>query len=552
MKVTTTPFEGQKPGTSGLRKPTSTFTQAHYLENFVQSVFTVVKKTCKDDGAKGSVLVVGGDGRFFVKDAVQTIIKIAHANGFGKVIVGHNGIFSTPAVSRIIRKENALGGLILSASHNPGGEDGDFGVKYNINNGGPAPSSFTNAVFEESKTISEYEISDMNDIDIDQIATTQVDEHFVVDVVDSVDEYVTMCKELFDFDALKALVSSASFHMHIDCLNGVSGPYAQRIFEDELGAMEGSVVNSTPLPDFGGLHPDPNLVHAHELVEKMNSGDFDFGAAFDGDADRNMIMGKDGFFVTPSDSVAIIAASNKHIKYLAKDGLKGFSRSMPTGAALDHVAAKLGVNLYIVPTGWKFFGNLMDAGLLTICGEESFGTGSDHVREKDGVWAALCWLSILANSGESVRDITVNHWKEFGRNYFTRYDYEKVTSEAGAAVMELLRQYIADQSLVGTTFESGHVLASCDDFKYVDVTNNEVTEKQGCRFVFEDNSRIIFRLSGTGSSGATIRMYVDSYESDPSKCLNDVKVQLKPLVDAAVKLAKIKELTGRKEPSVIT
>lgn len=551
--VATKPFGDQKPGTSGLRKKVTVFSQPHYLENFVEAMFRAIVKR-EGTPLKGCTLVVGGDGRYFVQEAVQVIIKMAHAHGVGKLIVGQHGLFSTPAVSCVIRRYHARGGIILTASHNPGGPTEDFGVKYNIANGGPAPESMTSVMYLESKSLDTFAITaDLPTVDLSAIGAHQLDANFNVTIVDPVADYLAMMKELFDFDQLRALVSSPSFSIRADCLNGVAGPYARRILVDELGAPAESLVHGTPLTDFGGEHPDPNLTYAHKLVEAMQTGLYDLGVAFDGDADRNMILGKNGFFVTPSDSVAVIAANSQFIPYLAKGGIKGLSRSMPTGAALDRVAAKLGVKCFEVPTGWKFFGNLMDAGLLSVCGEESFGTGSDHIREKDGVWAMLCWLSIMAGRKASIEQILHSHWTEFGRNFFTRYDYENVDSSVAEAVMAHLNKYVAHpDQLTSMKFETGHVVAGCDDFSYTDPTNQEVTAKQGLRILFTDGSRIIFRLSGTGSSGATIRLYVDSYVSDPSQYAVSAQVALKPLVDIALTISKLEGLTGRTAPTVIT
>jgi len=546
----TSPFEGQKPGTSGLRKKVPVFQQANYLENFVQATFTAVVEPMADEGPlKGSSLVVGGDGRFYCDTAAQVLLKMACANGVGEVIVGTNGLLSTPAVSALIRRRKARGGFIMTASHNPGGPTEDFGIKYNIATGGPAPESVTSKMFEGTKTITEYVTCDLPEIDLSKPGSHEFG-GFKVTVVDAVDEYVALMKELFDFGALKAFLATG-FSLRMDCMHGVAGPYATRIFVDELGAPASSVVNNTPLEDFGGGHPDPNLTYAHDLVEEMKKGAVDLGAAFDGDADRNMILGKNAFFVTPSDSVAVIAANADCIPYLKRDGLKGLSRSMPTGAALDHVAAKLKVEFFEVPTGWKFFGNLMDAGRLTICGEESFGTGSSHIREKDGVWAVLSWLSIVATKKATVEQVLMSHWTEFGRNFFTRYDYETVDSGAATTMMDGLRKHL-EGGLVGKRCSSGHVVKSIDDFEYTDPTNNEVTKKQGIRIVFEDGSRVIFRLSGTGSSGATIRLYVDSYVNTPEDYSKSSADVLKPLINVGLELSDLTKLTGRDAPTVIT
>lgn len=550
-KVPTTAFEGQKPGTSGLRKKVPVFQQANYLENFVQASFEAVATPLGEEGPiEGSTLVVGGDGRYMSKPAIQTIIKMACANKLAEVVVGVDGLLSTPAVSGIIRRLKARGGFILTASHNPGGPTEDFGIKYNISNGGPAPDSVTSKIFAITKTISEYSISDLPEIDISKPATFEF-AGFKVTVIDGVQDYVNLMKELFDFDQLKAFLANGEFKLRADCMHGVAGPFATRILVDELGAAASSVVNNIPLEDFGGGHPDPNLTYASDLVKSMETGEFNLGAAFDGDADRNMILGKNAFFVTPSDSVAVIAANAAHIPYLARDGLKGLSRSMPTGAALDRVATKLGVEFFEVPTGWKFFGNLMDAGRLSICGEESFGTGSSHVREKDGVWAILCWLAIVSSRKMSVEQVLMDHWMTYGRNFFTRYDYEGVTSEAAQAVMDGLEADMAG-TLVGRKYSSGHTVASADNFEYTDPTNGEVTSKQGLRMVFTDGSRIIFRLSGTGSSGATIRMYIDSYVDDPTLYSKSAAEGLKPLIGVALEMSNLVALTGRNEPTVIT
>eukprot|EP00038_Savillea_parva_P018092 m.22395 g.22395 ORF g.22395 m.22395 type:complete len:593 (-) comp3982_c0_seq1:185-1963(-) len=552
--VKTSPFEGQAPGTSGLRKKVPVFQQPHYLENFVQATFNAVAKPDGLEGPlAGSTLVVGGDGRFLVKEAAQTIIKMAYANGVGRVIVGTNGILSTPAVSALIRRGECRGGFILTASHNPGGPKGDFGIKYNISNGGPAPDQVTDRMLAETKTISEYRIAKVPDLDLSLPRTHVLDGgQFVVSVVDSVEDYLKLMQELFDFENIRSYIAKTGLNLRVDCMHGVAGPYATAIFS-ELGASN-AVINNVPSEDFGGGHPDPNLTYAKSLVDDMATGKYDLGAAFDGDADRNMILGKNGFFVTPSDSVAIIAANADCIPYLAKDGIKGLSRSMPTGAALDHVAKKLNVPFFEVPTGWKYFGNLMDAGKLTICGEESFGTGSSHVREKDGVWAILCWLSILARREATVEEVCTAFWAEYGRNFFTRYDYEEVESEGATAMMKQLEAHVADPSkLVG----SGRGITMVDNFAYTDSTNGEVATKKGIRILFEKGDRIIFRLSGTGSSGATIRMYVDSYlklpdGSKPADYNMDTQKALKALVDIALEISELKKFTGRNEPTVIT
>eukprot|EP00047_Mylnosiga_fluctuans_P004979 m.237663 g.237663 ORF g.237663 m.237663 type:complete len:553 (-) comp13177_c0_seq1:39-1697(-) len=546
-KIDTTPFPGQKPGTSGLRKKVSEFSRPGYLENFIESTFQAVEEL--EGPLAGSTIVVGGDGRYFVTEALQTILKMAHAKKVAKVIVGQNGLFSTPAVSCIVRKYHASGAVVLTASHNPGGPHEDFGVKYNISNGGPAPESVTALIFEKTKSLTAYYKTDLPTIDLTVVKTHTFD-GFVVDVIDPVADYLEMLRSIFDFPKLRALIQGG-FKILIDCLDGVSGPYARRIFVEELGAAPTSVVHSTPLVDFGGSHPDPNLVYAERLVTAVRTGDFDFGAAFDGDADRNMILGRDAFFVTPSDSVAVIADHAQAAIPYFHGGLKGLSRSMPTGAALDHVAKHLGVKLFVVPTGWKFFGNLMDAGQLSVCGEESFGTGSDHIREKDGVWASLCWLSILAHTGKSVSEVLHAHWIKYGRNFFTRYDYENVESDKADAMIKYLSGFIGNAASI-PVFATGHKVQTVEDFAYTDPTNGEVTAHQGLQIIFTDGSRLVYRLSGTGSSGATIRVYIDSYINDPSLYATDAQVALKPLVNIALELSQIEKFTGRTAPTVIT
>ncbi|MDJ0597935.1 MAG: alpha-D-glucose phosphate-specific phosphoglucomutase [Crocosphaera sp.] len=539
--VTTTPFDDQKPGTSGLRKAVSVFQKPHYLENFIQSIFDSL------DGCQGQTLVVGGDGRYYNRQAIQIILKMAAANNIGRILVGCSGIFSTPAASAVIRKYNAFGGIILSASHNPGGPDGDFGVKYNVGNGGPAPEKVTNAIYDRTKTINQYKILDAADINLDRPGSFKLGT-MEVEVIDSVTPYVELMQALFDFDKIKAMVSSDKFRMCMDSLHAVTGPYAKALFEQYLGAKEGTVQNGTPLEDFGGGHPDPNLVYAHDLVEIMFGENApDFGAASDGDGDRNMILGKN-FFVTPSDSLAILTA-NATLVPGYKDGIAGVARSMPTSAAADRVAAKLGIDCYETPTGWKFFGNLLDAGKATLCGEESFGTGSNHIREKDGLWAVIFWLNILAVKGESVEKIVRDHWQEYGRNFYSRHDYEEVESGPANELMDRLRSMVGDMK--GKTY-GNYEVAYGDDFAYTDPVDGSVSEKQGIRIGFTDGSRIIFRLSGTGTKGATLRVYIESYEPDASK--HDVETQeaLSPLIELAEEIAQIKQFTGRDKPTVIT
>lgn len=538
--VATTPFEGQKPGTSGLRKKVTVFQQPHYIENFVQGLFDSL------DAFEGETLVIGGDGRYYNREAIQIVIKMAAAAGFGRVLVGKGGILSTPAASCVIRKHEAFGGIILSASHNPGGEHGDFGIKYNIGNGGPAPEHVTDAIFERTKTISEYRIMEADDVDLDALGITRVGD-MVVDVIDPVEDYAELMGELFDFHAIRDLFASG-FTMRFDAMSAVTGPYARAILEESLGARPGTVMHGEPLPDFGGHHPDPNLVHAKELNDLLMSDDGpDLGAASDGDGDRNMIIGR-GRFVTPSDSLAIIAA-NAHLAPGYKDGIAGIARSMPTSGAADRVAEKIGVKCYETPTGWKFFGNLLDAGLATVCGEESFGTGSNHVREKDGLWAVLMWLNILAVRRQSVAEIVAEHWETYGRNYYTRHDYEEVDSAAADALMADLRARL--DTLPGTVI-NGLTVERADDFSYHDPIDGSVTTKQGIRVFFTDGSRLVYRLSGTGTAGATLRLYLERYEAEPTRHNLDTQDALAGLVQIARDLPDIEGRTGRSAPTVIT
>ncbi len=539
--VSTQPFSDQKPGTSGLRKKVPTFKQPHYLENFIQSIFDSL------EGIQNQTLVVGGDGRYYNREAIQIILKIAAANGIGKVLVGCGGILSTPAASCIIRKNKAFGGIILSASHNPGGPDEDFGVKYNVSNGGPAPEKVTSAIFDRSKTITEYKILDASNVDLDRIGSTQLGS-MTVEVIDSVADYAAQMETLFDFALIQELLSGGSFRICVDSLHAVTGPYAKAIFERRLNAPAGTVQNGEPLEDFGGGHPDPNLVYAKSLVDVMFKADGpDFGAASDGDGDRNMILGRN-FFVTPSDSLAVLAA-NATLVPGYKDGLAGIARSMPTSQAPDRVAEKLGVDCYETPTGWKFFGNLLDAGKATLCGEESFGTGSNHIREKDGLWAVLFWLNILAVKKQSVEDIVKDHWATFGRNYYSRHDYEAVESGPANQMMDNLRSSIG--SMPGKTFGSYEV-AYADDFSYTDPVDGSVATQQGIRIGFTDGSRIIFRLSGTGTQGATIRLYVERYEPDASQHDQETQAALADLLQLADGISQLKAITGREQPTVIT
>jgi phosphoglucomutase len=538
--VTTQPFDDQKPGTSGLRKKVPVFQQPNYAENFIQSVFNAL------EGFEGKTLVIGGDGRYYNREVIQIALKMAAANGFGRVLVGQGGILSTPAASHLIRKNKAFGGLILSASHNPGGPTEDFGIKYNIGNGGPAPEKITEAIFTISKTISEYKIAESADIDIDTIGTHTLG-GMEIQIVDSVADYAALMETLFDFDAIRALIKSG-FTLRFDSMHAVTGPYGKEILEKRLGAPEGTCINFVPLPDFGGHHPDPNLVYAKELYDLLMSPDGpDFGAASDGDGDRNLIIGK-GIFVTPSDSLAMLAA-NAHLAPGYREGLKGIARSMPTSGAADRVAAKLEIGMYETPTGWKFFGNLLDADMATICGEESSGTGSNHVREKDGLWAVLLWLNILAVRRISVREIAAEHWTAYGRNYYSRHDYEGVDTESANKVIDALRARLAglpDTSVQGLKIETA------DDFAYHDPVDKSVSEHQGIRILFDGGSRVVFRLSGTGTTGATIRVYIERYEPDAARHDLETQAALADLILAAEELSGIKARTGRKEPSVVT
>jgi len=538
--VLTSPFEGQRPGTSGLRKKVKVFQQPHYLANFVQATFNAI------GDFQGQTLVVGGDGRYYNREAIQIILKMAAANGFSRALVGQCGILSTPAASCIIRKYKAYGGLILSASHNAAGPDEDFGIKYNIGSGGPAPENVTEAMYDRTLDIESYLIVDADDVDLDHTGSFDL-AGMQVEVIDAVADYAALMQSIFDFNAIRELLASG-FAMKFDAMHAVTGPYAKAILEGTLGAAIGTVMNGEPKEDFGGGHPDPNLTYAHELVEIMYGDQAPaFGAASDGDGDRNMILG-DHFFVTPSDSLAVLAANATLVPGYA-GGIAGVARSMPTSAAADRVAESLGLDCYETPTGWKFFGNLMDAGKVTLCGEESFGTGSDHVREKDGLWAVLFWLNILAVRKESVADILVEHWQQFGRNYYSRHDYEGVDSTAAAAVLQQVRDQF--DSLPGTQL-AGRTISRCDDFSYTDPVDGSVSSNQGVRVLFEDGSRMIFRLSGTGTSGATIRLYLESYEADSSKHGLDAQDALADMITAASAVSQLRELTGRDKPTVIT
>ncbi len=538
-RVATSPFADQRPGTSGLRKRTPVFQQPHYLENFVQALL--------DEAAlpANATLVVGGDGRFLNREAIQTIIRMAVANGITRLQVGRGGWLSTPAASHLIRR-GAAGGIILSASHNPGGPDGDFGIKYNTANGGPAPESYTNAVAARAAALTSYAIADVAPIDLDVVGTTTF-EGVTVQVVDPVTAYVELMESLFDFSAIRALFAGG-FRMRMDSMHAITGPYAVEILERCLGAPAGTVINAVPLPDFGGGHPDPNLTYAHDLVDEMfGAAALDFGAASDGDGDRNMILGQ-RFFVTPSDSLAVLAANATLVPGYAR-GLRGVARSMPTSAAVDAVAERLGIPCFETPTGWKFFGNLLDAGRITLCGEESFGTGSDHVREKDGLWAVLFWLNVIAARGESVEQIVRAHWATYGRNYYTRYDYEAVPTDAANGVMAHLRAQLS--SLAGSML-AGRRVHAADDFAYTDPIDGSVSATQGVRVLFDDGARIVYRLSGTGTEGATIRVYIESKEIAAERLSMETAEALRDLVETALALAEIALRTGRTAPTVIT
>ena len=536
----TTPFAGQQPGTSGLRKKVGVFQQPGYLENFVQALFDSL------EGTAGQTLVLGGDGRYHNRAAVQTILRMAAAQGFGRVLLGQGGILSTPAVSCLIRKHRAFGGIVLSASHNPGGPDGDFGIKYNVGNGGPAPEKVTEAIFAGTKTITQFHASDAAAINIDRLGTQRI-EQMAVEVIDPVADYAALMKTCFDFPAIRRLFAGG-FRMRFDAMSAVGGPYAKAIIEGLLGAPAGTVVNAEPLEDFGGLHPDPNPVNAEDLIAHMAASDApDFGAASDGDADRNMIVGRN-FPVAPSDSLALLAA-HADVAPRYRGGLKGIARSMPTSMAADRVAKALGIASYETPTGWKFFGTLLDAGKVTLCGEESYGTGSDHVREKDGLWAVLFWLNILAATGQSVEALVRAHWAKFGRNFYSRHDYEVIATTSANTLMADLRAQLP--ALAGALL-GGQRVSIADDFSYTDPIDGSVATKQGVRIIFDSGSRIVFRLSGTGTEGATLRVYLERYEPVVAQQSVPTQAALAPLIALAQQLARIHEHTGRSEPSVVT
>jgi phosphoglucomutase len=539
--VATTPYDDQKTGTSGLRKKVRTFQQRHYLENFVQSIFDCL------ENAPGATLVLGGDGRFYNDEAIQTVIAMAAANGFGRVLVGERGILSTPAASGLIRAKGALGGLILSASHNPGGPDGDFGIKYNVGNGGPAPEALTDAIHARSRAIDRFRIARLAPVDLARRGATKVGD-MTVEIIDAVADYAALMERLFDFDRIGALLRSGNFRMRFDAMSAVTGPYAQEILERRLAAPPGTVINGAPLPDFGGHHPDPSLSNAKQLVEEMfGPRPADFAAASDGDGDRNMILGP-GCFVTPSDSLAILAANAHAVPGYARQ-LAGIGRSLPTSRAPDRVARRLGIDCHVTPTGWKFFANLLDAGLITLCGEESFGTGSDHVREKDGLWAVLFWLNLLAVRGEAVDDIVRAHWAEYGRDIYPRHDYEKLPLDQAQQLMADLQGRLA--SLAGHTIH-GHTVSAAGDFRYEDPTDGSVSGGHGAWVELGPEARIVYRLSGTGTEGATLRVYMERYEADPRRQAADPQVALASVIAAAVEIAQINTALGVSTPTAVT
>ena len=540
----TRPFPGQRPGTSGLRQKVTVFQQPGYLENFVQSVFDCVPEL------RGGMLVLGGDGRYYNDVAIQTIVRLAAANGVAQVIVGRDGLLSTPAASELIRSRGAAGGLILSASHNPGGPEGDFGIKYNIANGGPAPEAVTEAIYRCTQRIERY--LSVAAADSAAIDLRREGQHTLgamgIEVVDPVASYARLMQQLFDFERIRALLGRGGFRICFDAMHAITGPYAHAILEHQLGAPTGSVINGTPLPDFGGGHPDPNPTYAAELVARMSGAHApDFGAASDGDGDRNMIVGRD-FIVTPSDSLAVLAANATLVPGYAA-GLKGVARSMPTSGALDRVAQALGIACHETPTGWKFFGNLLDAGLCTLCGEESAGTGSDHVREKDGLWAVLFWLNILAVRGIGVEQVVRDHWQRFGRSVYSRHDYEGVDAALAKQIVDELREALP--TLPGRSV-AGLSVARADDFAYTDPVDGSLSRHQGLRVFFDDGSRIVLRQSGTGTEGATLRLYLERFEGDAARHGIDTQTALQPLIAAAEALTRLRARSGRTQPTVIT
>jgi len=539
--VNTQAYPDQKPGTSGLRKRVTTFQQPHYLENFVQAIFDSLPDVSQ------ATLVIGGDGRYFNRTAIQIILKMAVAKGFSRLLVGRGGILSTPALSTIIRKYQAIGGIALSASHNPGGPDGDFGIKFNTSNGGPAPESVTDTIYANTQTIKQYQIAELPDIELDRLHSLQL-ENTAVEIIDSVADYAALMGKIFDFDAISTLLRREDFSFLFDAMHAVTGPYAKALFVDTLGAQEYSIINGVPLEDFGGGHPDPNLAYARELVSRMfDPQGPDLGAASDGDGDRNMILGRE-FFVTPSDSLAVLAA-NATLIPAYRDGLSGIARSMPTSSAADRVAQELGIPLYETPTGWKYFGNLLDAGKVTLCGEESFGSGSNHIREKDGLWAVLFWLNILAVKQQSVRSILAEHWRRFGRNYYTRHDYDEVEAGKASDLINNLVQKLPD--LKGKQF-GAYTIDFADEFSYLDPVDQSMSSQQGIRILFTDGSRIAMRLSGTGTAGATLRVYIEKYVREPQHHDKETQHALSTLIGITEELARIQHYTGRRTPSVIT
>lgn len=540
-QINTTAFNDQKPGTSGLRKKVKQFQQAGYLENFVQAVFNTIAP------CTGKTLIIGGDGRFYNREAIQVIIRMAVANNFSQLMIGKGGILSTPAASCVIRKNQACGGIILSASHNPGGPDEDFGIKFNGDNGGPAPEKITNAIYEETLSIEQYKTIEADDLNLDELGSITI-ENTQITVIDPVTDYADLMESMFDFAQMKALVTNGKFRMCFDAMHAVNGPYAKEILENRLGAPSGTVINGVPLSDFGGGHPDPNLVHAHELVNLLLGDDpLDFGAASDGDGDRNMILGKN-FYVNPCDSLAILTA-NAHQIPAYSQGISGVARSMPTSRAVDRVAQAMDITCYETPTGWKFFGNLLDAGKITLCGEESFGTGSDHVREKDGLWAVLCWLNLLAVNKQPLSEIVKQHWSKYGRDYFTRHDYEAVDSDKANMMIGQLKAKLPN--LVGQLV-SGVEIINADDFSYIDPVDHSNTTAQGVRIYLNNGGRIVYRLSGTGTQGATLRVYIDCFQNDPKLLDQDTQQALTSFIDIADSIIGIKQFTGRDKPCVIT
>ena len=544
LSVPVSPFPGQRPGTSGLRKKVAVFREPGYLEAFVQSIFDALPEAV-GRGVAGETLVLGGDGRFFNDRALQTIVRLAAGNGVGRLIVGRGGLLSTPAASALIRERGAFGGIVLSASHNPGGPDGDFGIKYNVANGGPAPERVTEAIYRRAERIAAYRTVEAADLPLDRLGTNRLLGTEIA-VIDPVADYAALMERIFDFDRLRELFRGG-FRLRFDAMNAVTGPYAREIFERRLGAAAGSAVNADPLPDFGGLHPDPNPTHAAALVAALNAPDApDFGAASDGDGDRNMVVGR-RCVVGPSDSLAILAANARLVPWF-KDGLPGVARSMPTSRAADRVAAALGIACYETPTGWKFFGNLLDAGRIALCGEESAGTGADHVREKDGLWAVLFWLNILAVRGEPAAAVVADHWRRYGRDVYVRHDYEAIESERAHRLIEGLRRRLPE--LPGARV-GGFVIAEADDFAYTDPVDGSRSEHQGIRVGFTDGSRIVYRLSGTGTEGATLRVYIERFEPDPARHGVAASTLLAPLAASGAALADIAAVTGRTAPSVV-